>query len=62
LTSITGFIAPIVGVKIYNLTDIYTSMLIVALLRFFATLLYVVRWWLLKKSRIINSVPEKAQF
>lgn len=58
LTSITGFIAPIIGVKIYNLTDIYTSMMIAASMRFFATLLYIIRWRYFNKSGIINKASE----
>lgn len=45
LTSITGFIAPLVGVWIYEQTNIYLAMLAVGLLRVAATMFYVVRWW-----------------
>ncbi len=45
LTSITGFVAPLIGVWIYNHTNIYTAIGIIGIFRTLASLLYVVRWW-----------------
>lgn len=50
LTSVTGFIAPLVGVWIYNHTNIFMAMFIVGFVRVFATLFYVVRWWRGRRS------------
>jgi predicted MFS family arabinose efflux permease len=45
LTNITGFIAPMIGVWIYNRTNIYMGLTIVGVFRVAATMFYVVRWW-----------------
>ncbi|MEN6313938.1 MAG: MFS transporter [Clostridiaceae bacterium] len=45
LTNITGFVAPMIGVWIYNRTNIYMALTIVGIVRITATMLYVVRWW-----------------
>ena len=57
LTNITGFIAPLIGIKIYNMTDIYTAMIIIGLFRIFATLLYAIRWRFLRKKPAGGHVP-----
>lgn len=44
LINITGFIAPMVGVWIYNRTNIYLALAIVGVIRVAATMFYVVRW------------------
>ena len=51
LTNITGFIAPLVGVWIYEHATIYLAMLIVGILRMTATTLYAARWWQGRKIR-----------
>lgn len=57
LTNITGFIAPLIGIKIYNITDIYTAMLIFGVLRLFATLLYVIRRRFFRKNPAGGQAP-----
>lgn len=59
LTNITGFIAPLIGVWIYNNTNIYMAMGIVGSFRLFALLFYVTRWWLNRKVRIGNNLVNK---
>ena len=44
LINISGFIAPLIGVWIYNKTNIYMSLGIIGLLRIIASMLYLIRW------------------
>lgn len=44
LINITGFIAPLIGIWVYEHTTIYLGMLIVGIMRIMATIFYVVRW------------------
>lgn len=44
LTSITGFAAPLVGVRIYELTSVFFTLGLAGILRFAATGLYLLRW------------------
>jgi MFS family permease len=45
LTNITGFIAPLIGLWLYNHTNIFLALGIIGVFRVCATLLYVFRWW-----------------
>jgi MFS family permease len=44
LTSLTGFTAPLIGLWIYNMTNIYIAMAIAGTLRSAGTLMYLIRW------------------
>lgn len=52
LTNITGFIAPLIGVWIYNNTNIYLAMGLVGLFRWAAVMFYIIRWWFGRKVGI----------
>jgi len=43
--NISGFISPLIGVWIYSLINIYSSMFLIGVLRFIAAGLFVYRWW-----------------
>ena len=45
LTNVTGFIAPLIGVWLYNHTSIYLALGLIGAFRVSATLFYIVRWW-----------------
>jgi len=49
LTNLTGFIAPLIGLWIFNHTNMYMAMTIIGLFRVVGTMLYLIRW--LKKKR-----------
>jgi MFS family permease len=44
ITSITGFAAPLAGIRIYELTSVYFTLGLAGILRFAATGLYLLRW------------------
>lgn len=44
ITSITGFIAPLTGIRIYELTSVYFTLGLAGILRFAAAGLYLYRW------------------
>ena len=44
ITSITGFAAPLVGIRIYELTSVFFTLGLAGILRFAATGLYLLRW------------------
>ncbi len=44
LTSLTGFVAPLIGLWVLNMTGIYIAMAIDGIFRVAGTLLYLVRW------------------
>lgn len=44
ITSITGFVAPLVGIRIYELTNVYFMLGLSGILRFAATGLYLLKW------------------
>lgn len=56
LISITGFAAPLVGVWVYEHTNIYMSFLIVGILRVAASMFYAVRWWYGKKKQKLDAL------
>lgn len=45
LTNITGFVAPLIGVWMYNYTGIYLGLGMIGVFRVTATLFYAARWW-----------------
>lgn len=52
LTNITGFIAPFIGIWIYNQTNIFWAMGLVCLFRLIAVLFYIIRWWSSRRGEI----------
>lgn len=58
LTSLTGFIAPLIGLWILNRTNIYITMAIAGTFRVAGTLMYLMRW--LKERKIPAQVSTNA--
>ena len=56
LTSISGFIAPLIGVWIYNRTNIYMAMGLIGSFRIAAVMFYIVRWLSERKGRRRNFI------
>lgn len=52
LTSLTGFTAPLIGLWILNMTDIYIAMAIAGTCRIIGTLMYLIRWLKERKSSL----------
>lgn len=59
LTSITGFTAPLLGLWVLNMTNIYIAMMIAGTLRTVGTLLYLIRW-LRERKRLQPAGPSGA--
>ncbi len=56
LTSLTGFMAPLIGLWILNMTNIYIAMAIAGTCRVVGALLYLIRWLKERKSSVpVNS-------
>jgi len=44
ITNITGFLAPLTGVWLYNQTSIYLALGLIGIFRWIAIMLYIIRW------------------
>jgi MFS family permease len=61
LTSITGFIAPMTGLWLFNRTGIFTAMAIAGIVRIIGSMLYYLRWQKSKTGRqpeVASNLPE----
>jgi len=60
LTNLTGFIAPLIGLWIFNHTNMYMAMAIAAVCRFAGTMLYLIRWLRQRNNTIGNGKNTEA--
>ncbi len=58
ITSITGFLAPLTGLWLFNRTNIFLAMAISGAFRLFGSLLYFLRWRKIKKDRTVGAQSE----
>jgi hypothetical protein len=59
LTSLTGFTAPLLGLWILNMSNIYIAMLIAGTFRTVGTILYLIRW-LKERKHLPQAGPDAA--